>query len=55
MNEVDKKLETIRREIDDIDKDLLELINRRAGLARKVAQVKDGGGSAHYYRPEREA
>jgi len=36
-------------------KDLLELINRRAGLARKVAQVKDGGGSAHYYRPEREA
>jgi len=55
MNEVDKKLETIRREIDGIDKDLLELINRRAGLARKVAQVKDGGGSAHYYRPEREA
>ena len=55
MNDVDKKLEAIRREIDGIDKNLLELINRRAGLAKKVAQVKDGGASAHYYRPEREA
>ena len=55
MNEADKKLETIRRQIDGIDKELLGLINRRAGLARKVAQIKDGGGSAHYYRPEREA
>jgi chorismate mutase/prephenate dehydratase len=55
MNEVDKKLEAIRYEIDGIDKELLGLINRRAGLAKKVAQVKDGSGSAHYYRPEREA
>ena len=55
MNEVDKKLEAIRREIDGIDKELLGLVNRRAGLARKVALVKDGGGSSHYYRPEREA
>lgn len=55
MNDADKKLEAIRREIDTLDKELLERINRRAGLARKVAEVKDGGGSTHYYRPEREA
>jgi chorismate mutase/prephenate dehydratase len=55
MNEIDKKLEAIRNEIDGLDKELLALINRRAGLAKKVAQVKDGGGSPLYYRPEREA
>lgn len=55
MNEVDKKLEAIRREIDGLDTELLALISRRAGLAKKVAEVKDGGGSPKYYRPEREA
>ncbi len=55
MNEADKKLEAIRREIDGFDNELLALINRRAELAKKVAQVKDGEGSSHYYRPEREA
>ncbi|MCK5363653.1 MAG: chorismate mutase, partial [Gammaproteobacteria bacterium] len=55
MNEIDKKLEAIRNEIDGLDKELLALLNRRAGLAKKVAQVKDGGGSPLYYRPEREA
>ena len=55
MNAADKKLEAIRREIDTLDKELLDRINRRAGLARKVAEIKDGGGSTHYYRPEREA
>ncbi len=55
MNAADKKLEAIRREIDTLDKELLDRINRRAGLARKVAEVKDGGGATHYYRPEREA
>lgn len=55
MNETDKKLAAIRRQIDDLDKELVALINRRAGLAETVARIKDGGGSAYYYRPEREA
>jgi chorismate mutase/prephenate dehydratase len=60
MTDAEKKLEAIRREIDDLDGELLALINRRAQLAKKVAEVKDGqskpdDGSAHYYRPEREA
>ena len=55
MARADDKLTSIRREIDAIDADLISLINRRAELAKKVAQVKDGEGSNHYYRPEREA
>ena len=55
MNDANKKLEAIRREIDELDNELLALINRRARLAKKVAGVKDDEGSAHYYRPEREA
>ncbi len=55
MNDANKKLEAIRREIDELDNELLALISRRAELAKKVAEVKDDEGSAHYYRPEREA
>jgi len=55
MNDANTKLEAIRREIDDLDNELLALISRRAELAKKVAEAKDDEGSAHYYRPEREA
>lgn len=55
MNDADKKLEAIRREIDALDAEILERINRRAGLAKRVAEVKDGEGNPQYYRPEREA
>lgn len=55
MSEADKKLEAIRREIDRLDAELLALMSRRAELAKKVAEIKDGDGSEHYYRPDREA
>lgn len=55
MASADKKLEALRREIDSLDTELLALINRRAALARQVAEVKDDGGNPQYYRPEREA
>jgi len=55
MARADDKLTSIRHEIDALDANLLALMNRRAQLAKKVAQVKDGEGSNHYYRPEREA
>lgn len=54
MASADKKLEAIRREIDGLDTELLSLLNRRAALAKQVAEVKDGGQSPRYYRPERE-
>ena len=58
-------LERIRGEIDRIDRQLQELLNRRAECAQQVAEVKkaelsgagpqpDGSGAA-FYRPEREA
>ena len=55
MNDANKNLEAIRREIDELDSQLLALVNRRADLAKKVAEVKNDAGSARYYRPEREA
>ncbi|MBL4607903.1 MAG: chorismate mutase, partial [Pseudomonadales bacterium] len=49
----------LRTEIDKIDRELQVLLNRRAGCALKVAEVKSsetaGGGPVLFYRPEREA
>ena len=45
-------IERLRSEIDAVDDELLELINRRAEIARHIGGVKKG---APAYRPEREA
>ena len=42
----------LRAQIDSLDSELLSLVNRRAGLARRVGELKEG---APAYRPEREA
>lgn len=49
------KLEDLRKQIDSIDKDLYELIQKRAQLAVHVADVKRSSPEATFYRPEREA
>jgi chorismate mutase/prephenate dehydratase len=41
----------LRREIDAVDDELLELLNRRAALAARIGALKNGAGA---YRPERE-
>ncbi len=59
----DRDLEQVRADIDAIDREIQALINRRAGCAQRVAdikmaQVQAQGGSAEdvvFYRPEREA
>ena len=52
----EKKLEQLREEIDDVDKQLLELISARARLAQDVASVKNSTSApSAFYRPEREA
>ena len=49
-------LQALRRQIDEIDARIHELIADRARCAQQVAVVKGSGGSAvDYYRPEREA
>jgi len=51
-----RTLEQIRAEIDALDKDLLDLFNRRAALAVEVATVKSANTPEPVlYRPEREA
>lgn len=49
-----KTLAQLRVEIDALDKELLQLLNRRAGLAHEVGEIKRLEGSP-VFRPEREA
>ena len=51
-----KDLGKLRIEIDSLDKQILELISRRANCAQQVATVKrEADETAAFYRPEREA
>lgn len=55
-DELKKELSAVRGEIDAIDAQLLELLNRRAGCAQKVGEIKAAHGEGGFvYRPEREA
>ena len=48
------ELLALRDQIDAIDRELLALINRRAGVAQHVGEIKKKEGSV-VFRPEREA
>jgi len=47
-------LPELRDKIDALDRELLALLNRRAGLALEVGEIKKKEGSV-VFRPEREA
>lgn len=51
---VQPELATLRDQIDALDRQLLDLLNQRAGLALRVGEVKRKEGSV-VFRPEREA
>lgn len=52
----EQKLADLRRQIDAIDDQLLDLLNRRARCAQQVAEAKQRDGEVEcFYRPEREA
>ena len=55
MGNAPDTLKSAREQIDAIDRELLELFNRRATLAQAVKQIKDQAGQSDYYRPDREA
>ena len=55
MTESAARLDAIRRVIDTLDADLLELLNRRVRAVLEVAVVKGREAEPRYYRPEREA
>jgi len=53
-----QELSGVRREIDAIDEQLLEILNRRACCAKQVGEIKaryKDNDAGHGYRPEREA
>jgi chorismate mutase / prephenate dehydratase len=50
----DAALLTLRTQIDRVDRELLALLNRRAGLALQVGELKKQSGGV-VFRPEREA
>lgn len=50
------ELSVVRRQIDQLDAQLLELLNQRACCAQQVGEIKARHGDAGFiYRPEREA
>lgn len=50
------ELAVVRGEIDALDAQLLDLLNRRARCAQRVGEIKAAHGDAGFiYRPEREA
>lgn len=55
-DDLQQELGAVRNEIDAIDGQLLDLLNRRARCAQKVGEIKAKHGEAGFiYRPEREA
>jgi chorismate mutase/prephenate dehydratase len=48
----EKDIDRLRRQIDALDQELLQLLGRRAAVVRKVGDLK---GGTRVYRPEREA
>jgi chorismate mutase / prephenate dehydratase len=54
MSDPTPELLSLRAQIDALDRELLALLNRRAGLALQVGAIKKREGSA-VFRPEREA
>ncbi|MDH4060708.1 MAG: chorismate mutase, partial [Aquincola sp.] len=54
MSDPTAPLQSLRAQIDALDRELLGLLNRRAALAMQVGDIKKSEGSA-VFRPEREA
>ncbi len=53
MSNAPTELSDLRRQIDDLDEQIIQLINRRAEVAIEVGQIKNRSGQA-YYAPDRE-
>ena len=55
-DDLQKELSVVRDEIDSIDGQILDLLNKRARCAQQVGEIKARHGDAGFiYRPEREA
>jgi len=54
MSDKDLTLPMLRDEIDNIDDQILELLNKRAGFVLEVGRVKEEEGKKLFHVPERE-
>lgn len=54
MSASEARLQAIRRQIDEIDRELLTLFNRRGQFAQAIAEIKDDSEAQGYYCPDRE-
>ncbi len=50
---IDQRLKEIRHEIDDVDMELLQVLNKRAALSMEVGRIKSGSGET-IFKPLRE-
>ena len=48
-------LNNLRRKIDNLDKDLVKTLNKRAELAKTIKKIKDARGETDIFKPSREA
>ncbi|GIS45851.1 MAG: hypothetical protein Ct9H90mP18_01830 [Gammaproteobacteria bacterium] len=48
-------LNKLRRKIDNLDKDLVKKLNKRAELAKTIKKIKDSIGETDIFKPSREA
>lgn len=57
MEQSDNELTLMRNKIDELDRQLLNLLNQRATFALDIAmiKIKQEGANVEFYRPEREA
>jgi chorismate mutase/prephenate dehydratase len=55
MSACSVRLQAIRSQIDELDRQLLTALNRRAQLAQTIADIKDDSDVASYYCADREA
>jgi len=55
VNKTNKKLETLRAEVDRLDAELLNILEQRIGIVKDIAAAKEDDGAALAFRPGREA
>ena len=48
-------IDELRRQIDELDQEILALVNSRVELAKKVGVIKHRSNESTVYRPDREA
>lgn len=55
MTQTNKKLEALRAEIDQMDDELVNVLERRIALVKDIAEAKKENGNGPVFRPGREA